>query len=168
MDKIPILKRRAEQQQSSTATISKSDDKTNNTSSTNNMSSATTNTTNNTTPNNAKDPICVIVVGMAGSGKTTLMAQLQKSLNLKARAEKEESDIKKSSSDADVSLCYVCLSVVNVYLMLHPCIDILMSLVAYLQMYLYDTCILLPVSNPMYSEKKIHQTQTHQKGQGMQ
>jgi signal recognition particle GTPase len=32
-----------------------------------------------------KDPICVIVVGMAGSGKTTLMAQLQKSLGLKGR-----------------------------------------------------------------------------------
>eukprot|EP00569_Conticribra_weissflogii_P014068 CAMPEP_0171415744 /NCGR_PEP_ID=MMETSP0880-20121228/39741_1 /TAXON_ID=67004 /ORGANISM="Thalassiosira weissflogii, Strain CCMP1336" /LENGTH=385 /DNA_ID=CAMNT_0011933975 /DNA_START=17 /DNA_END=1170 /DNA_ORIENTATION=- len=31
------------------------------------------------------DPICVIVVGMAGSGKTTLMAQLQKSLNLRSR-----------------------------------------------------------------------------------
>lgn len=30
-----------------------------------------------------KDPICVIVVGMAGSGKTTLMAQLQRSLNLR-------------------------------------------------------------------------------------
>ena len=34
-----------------------------------------------------KDPICVIVVGMAGSGKTTLMAQLQKSLGLKGRGE---------------------------------------------------------------------------------
>jgi len=33
--------------------------------------------------NNIKDPICVIVVGMAGSGKTTLMSQLQKSLNLR-------------------------------------------------------------------------------------
>ena len=31
------------------------------------------------------DPICVIIVGMAGSGKTTLMSQLQNSLNLKAR-----------------------------------------------------------------------------------
>jgi len=31
------------------------------------------------------EPICVIVVGMAGSGKTTLMMQLQKSLHLKAR-----------------------------------------------------------------------------------
>lgn len=29
-----------------------------------------------------RDPICVIVVGMAGSGKTTLMAQLQESLGL--------------------------------------------------------------------------------------
>lgn len=37
--------------------------------------------------NAPKDPICVIVVGMAGSGKTTLMAQLQKSLGLKGRGE---------------------------------------------------------------------------------
>ena len=34
----------------------------------------------------SKDPVCVIVVGMAGSGKTTLMAQLQRSLRLRARA----------------------------------------------------------------------------------
>ena len=40
--------------------------------------------TNSTNSDAAKkDPICVIVVGMAGSGKTTLMAQLQKSLNLR-------------------------------------------------------------------------------------
>ena len=51
--KIPILKRRLR--------------------ATNNKDDATT----------KKDPICVIVVGMAGSGKTTLMAQLQKSLSLR-------------------------------------------------------------------------------------
>lgn len=38
--------------------------------------------TNNETDGVIKEPICVIVVGMAGSGKTTLMAQLQKSLGL--------------------------------------------------------------------------------------
>eukprot|EP00574_Skeletonema_japonicum_P009859 CAMPEP_0201717064 /NCGR_PEP_ID=MMETSP0593-20130828/2894_1 /ASSEMBLY_ACC=CAM_ASM_000672 /TAXON_ID=267983 /ORGANISM="Skeletonema japonicum, Strain CCMP2506" /LENGTH=448 /DNA_ID=CAMNT_0048207029 /DNA_START=20 /DNA_END=1366 /DNA_ORIENTATION=+ len=37
-----------------------------------------------------KDPTCVIVVGMAGSGKTTLMAQLQKSLNLRDAADDKE------------------------------------------------------------------------------
>ena len=52
--KIPILKRRLR-------------------TTTNNKDDATT----------KKDPICVIVVGMAGSGKTTLMAQLQKSLSLR-------------------------------------------------------------------------------------
>uniref|UniRef100_A0A6U3WXC7 GPN-loop GTPase n=1 Tax=Ditylum brightwellii TaxID=49249 RepID=A0A6U3WXC7_9STRA len=41
------------------------------------------------------DPICVIVVGMAGSGKTTLMAQLQRSLGIaqdtkREKVEKEE------------------------------------------------------------------------------
>ena len=39
--------------------------------------------TNNKDATTKKDPICVIVVGMAGSGKTTLMAQLQKSLSLR-------------------------------------------------------------------------------------
>ena len=106
MDKIPILKRRAQQQQS--AVNSKSE----NCNSVQQSNTSTTNTTTNTksaanTSSNCKDvkdPICVIVVGMAGSGKTTLMAQLQKSLNLKARAEKED-DIKKISSadDNDVS-----------------------------------------------------------------
>ena len=101
MDKIPILKRREQQQQSASAN-SKSDstncksDKQSNTTTANTTSTTTT----NTNCKDVKDPICVIVVGMAGSGKTTLMAQLQKSLNLKARAEKEE-DIKRSSSAAD-------------------------------------------------------------------
>ncbi|KAL3797559.1 hypothetical protein ACHAWO_012573 [Cyclotella atomus] len=40
-----------------------------------------------------KDPICVIVVGMAGSGKTTLMAQLQKSLGLQGREEDGRKDV---------------------------------------------------------------------------
>ena len=47
------------------------------------------------------DPICVIVVGMAGSGKTTLMAQLQKSLNLKARQE-EDVDGREGADDGRV------------------------------------------------------------------
>ena len=50
--KIPILKRRADAQERGSAGDAR------------------------------KDPICVIVVGMAGSGKTTLMAQLQESLGL--------------------------------------------------------------------------------------
>ena len=43
--------------------------------------------TNNKDNATKKDPICVIVVGMAGSGKTTLMAQLQKSLSLRENDE---------------------------------------------------------------------------------
>ena len=65
--KIPILKRRLR--------------------ATNNKDDATT---------TKKDPICVIVVGMAGSGKTTLMAQLQKSLSLR------END----DQDGDVSVFF--------------------------------------------------------------
>ncbi|KAL3767298.1 hypothetical protein ACHAW5_001703 [Stephanodiscus triporus] len=65
MDKIPILKRRAEASSSSSS------------------SSSSSPLSNEKTTN---DPICVIVVGMAGSGKTTLMAQLQRSLNLRARS----------------------------------------------------------------------------------
>ena len=84
MDKIPILKRRAQQQQAAAA----SNESDNNSKSENNIK--------------AKDPICVIVVGMAGSGKTTLMAQLQKSLNLKAR---NNSDAGDSSSDVSFILC---------------------------------------------------------------
>lgn len=61
-DKIPILKRRAVA-----------------------AAAGTTTTTDANGGRGNNDPICVIVVGMAGSGKTTLMAQLQRSLNMKAR-----------------------------------------------------------------------------------
>lgn len=43
--------------------------------------------------NPKKDPICVIVVGMAGSGKTTLMAQLQRSLNLREDGGSEDENV---------------------------------------------------------------------------
>ena len=92
MDKIPILKRRAQQQ----ATAASSNESDNNNKSENNIK--------------AKDPICVIVVGMAGSGKTTLMAQLQKSLNLKAR--NNNSDAGDSSSDVSFILC-ICAYIVD-------------------------------------------------------
>jgi len=120
MDKIPILKRRAQQQQSAATSSSKSDD------STNCKSDDKSATSSNC--KDVKDPICVIVVGMAGSGKTTLMAQLQKSLNLKARENKEEEDTKKSSSadDNDVSflMCFYILYCVYVFGLLIPCINI--------------------------------------------
>jgi pantothenate kinase-related protein Tda10 len=58
-----------------------------------------------------KDPICVIVVGMAGSGKTTLMAQLQKSLGLQGREEDGRKDV---SYAAFVQWCiYVCYLLKN-------------------------------------------------------
>ena len=88
MDKIPILKRRADQQAAAAESQKNSDS---------NNSDAPT---NNCTKSNTVDPICVIVVGMAGSGKTTLMAQLQKSLNLKARGGKEKKEGSSSSSSA--------------------------------------------------------------------
>ncbi len=74
MDKIPILKRRAE----AAAARDEDDGKT-----------TTTSRDGNVAAND--DPICVIVVGMAGSGKTTLMAQLQKSLNLRSREQQRQS-----------------------------------------------------------------------------
>lgn len=62
---------------------------------------------------NIKDPICVIVVGMAGSGKTTLMSQLQKSLNLR--------DANNNGGVDEVSFwcgCWVCvLLCVQIYVM---------------------------------------------------
>jgi GTPase SAR1 family protein len=51
----------------------------------------------NQTPENPA-PICVLVVGMAGSGKTTLMAQLQQSTMTEEVEEEEE---KPSSADAE-------------------------------------------------------------------
>ena len=99
MDKIPILKRRAQQQQAAAA--SNESDNNNSNKSESNMK--------------AKDPICVIVVGMAGSGKTTLMAQLQKSLNLKAR--NNASDAGDSSSDVSFYSVHMCI---HVY---YPAID---------------------------------------------
>eukprot|EP00984_Skeletonema_dohrnii_P002617 scaffold912_cov121-Skeletonema_dohrnii-CCMP3373.AAC.18 len=47
-----------------------------------------------------KDPICVIVVGMAGSGKTTLMAQLQKSLNLRDDGDDDNAAANNNNSNA--------------------------------------------------------------------
>eukprot|EP00956_Cyclotella_meneghiniana_P008691 scaffold11862_cov74-Cyclotella_meneghiniana.AAC.11 len=59
--------------------------------------------TNNEIDGLPKEPICVIVVGMAGSGKTTLMAQLQKSLGLKNREGVDESDGKGATDNAGTS-----------------------------------------------------------------
>lgn len=87
MDKIPILKRRAAE---AAAAAGGGDEVL--------PSSSTTTTKSN-------DPICVIVVGMAGSGKTTLMAQLQRSLNLNgARITSSSSSPSSSSSDAAVTV----------------------------------------------------------------
>lgn len=80
MDKIPILKRRTAE----AAAAGGGDEVL--------LSSST----------KSNDPICVIVVGMAGSGKTTLMAQLQRSLNL--NGSRTSSSSSPSSSDAAVTV----------------------------------------------------------------
>lgn len=86
-DKIPILKRRAAAAaKSSSADGAGADRDESSTTATDGASDpSNTATPSSSSAPTAKDPICVIVVGMAGSGKTTLMAQLQKSLSLKAR-----------------------------------------------------------------------------------
>ena len=110
MDKIPILKRRADQQAASAEKVDDDDAPNNN---------------KNGTKSNTDDPICVIVVGMAGSGKTTLMAQLQKSLNLKARCvgkEKEEGSSSSSADDkkVDVSIFHTLLCFFCTIRIMHP------------------------------------------------
>jgi GTPase SAR1 family protein len=77
MDKIPILKRRAAKAAAAGGGVL--------------LSPSSTKSSN--------DPICVIVVGMAGSGKTTLMAQLQRSLNLNG-VRTSSSSLPSSSNDA--------------------------------------------------------------------
>ena len=84
MDKIPILKRRAAE--AAAAAAGGGDEV---------LPSTTT---------KSNDPICVIVVGMAGSGKTTLMAQLQRSLNLNGARTTSSSSSPSSSSDDDVNV----------------------------------------------------------------
>ena len=83
MDKIPILKRRAAEAAAAVTAAGGGDEV---------LPSSTTTKSN--------DPICVIVVGMAGSGKTTLMARLQRSLDLNGARTSSSSSPSSSSSDA--------------------------------------------------------------------
>jgi hypothetical protein len=46
-------------------------------------------------------PVCVLVVGMAGSGKTTLMAALQRSLRSPEGGDSSENDDKKNDNDGN-------------------------------------------------------------------
>ena len=64
--------------------------------------------------NGQKTPICVIVVGMAGSGKSSLMAQMQHHANMKKQASSkkkgtEESD-EAAENDNQVSLPTYCIN----------------------------------------------------------
>ena len=87
MDKIPILKRRAAEAAAAVTAAGGGDEV---------LPSSTTTKSN--------DPICVIVVGMAGSGKTTLMARLQRSLDLNGARTSSSSSRSSSSSDAAVTV----------------------------------------------------------------
>ena len=87
MDKIPILKRRAAEAAAAVTAAGGGDEV---------LPSSTTTKSN--------DPICVIVVGMAGSGKTTLMARLQRSLDLNGARTSSSSSPSSSSSDAAVNV----------------------------------------------------------------
>ena len=136
MDKIPILKRRADQQAAAAESQKNSDS---------NNSDAPT---NNCTKSNTVDPICVIVVGMAGSGKTTLMAQLQKSLNLKARGGKEKKEGSSSSSSAaedkkvDVSfiIMFFCLQYLYVSILIYAINIHPLNISLYIYSYIFILC----------------------------
>lgn len=50
-------------------------------------------------------PVCVLVVGMAGSGKTTLMTTLQRSLRLPVESTDESEDDKGEESSEPIGYC---------------------------------------------------------------
>jgi GTPase SAR1 family protein len=50
-------------------------------------------------------PVCVLVVGMAGSGKTTLMTSLQRSLSLPVESTDESEEDKGEESSEPVGYC---------------------------------------------------------------
>ncbi len=91
IEKIPILKRRA----AASATAAHRDD----------GDGGKDNDAKESAANDANDPICVIVVGMAGSGKTTLMAQLQKSLHLRSRRTGGDDDVGAEGYEAGGTSC---------------------------------------------------------------
>lgn len=59
--------------------------------------------TNETTSKKKKSPVCVIVVGMAGSGKTTLMAQLQRCLMEEKETDDTTNESTKNETETDAS-----------------------------------------------------------------
>jgi len=61
------------------------------------------NTNETTTSKKKKSPVCVIVVGMAGSGKTTLMAQLQRCLMEEKETDDTTNETTKNKTETDAS-----------------------------------------------------------------